>query len=72
MSIAGSEKKEYIDEYSNSDETNKSDITTIDVKLDDVHPNKNENKLNIFYSTIKNKILRSPRQKIIKTEKGIK
>jgi hypothetical protein len=66
MSVIGSEKKEYIDEYSNSEEksvsseTNRSDLTTIDVKLDDVK----ENKMSVFYNTLKKKIMRSPRQQI--------
>jgi hypothetical protein len=69
MSVTGSEKKEYADDYSNSEEksvtseTNKSDLTTIDVKLEDDHENK-KNKISVFYSTIKNKIIKSPKQRI--------
>jgi hypothetical protein len=68
MSITGSEKKGTIDEYSNSDEksvtseTNNTDLTTVDVKLQD----ERQSKFNSLYNTIKHKFIKSPRQKISK------
>lgn len=68
MSVTGSEKKDTIDEYSNSDEksitsdTNITDLTTVDVKLQD----ERQNKFNSLYNTIKHKFIKYPRQKISK------
>lgn len=66
MSVIGDEKRDYAYDYSNSEEksvsseTNNTEITTIDVKLDNIKNNKISN----LYNTLKKQLAKSPKQKI--------